>query len=113
MAWENAPTLNKLLGANYTADANTMELALEDFPNVTEEEAAPADGDTRRILFGMMQDIYRRWKDIPQEERPEKMTLYRTTQADEPPYNVTFSFRFFIAPPEMEVDDEDDSGGGE
>lgn len=108
MAWANDPATNELLGANYTADSTTMTFTLSDYASVDSSEADPSTGDTRRVLYGLLQDVYSRWASIETEDRPTKMTITRTTNVNDTAKSavVTFTVRFTTDDIVTEVADE-------
>lgn len=94
-AFDINPADNDLLGANYTADSTTLTLTIADFPNLTSAEAAAASGDTRKILYAILQDVYTRYVALT-TDKPSKMTMSRTTNVNDAAQTalITFTVRF-------------------
>jgi len=97
-AFDIKPAQNDLLGANYAADSTTVTLTIADFPNLTSAEAAAADGDTRKILYAILQDVYTRYVNLA-TDKPLMMTMARTTNVNDAAQTalVTFTIRFTTA----------------
>ena len=97
-AFDINPADNDLLGANYTADSTTFTFTIADFANLTEAECAAATGDTRKILYGLLQDVYTRYVNLA-TDKPLKMTMARTTNVNDAAQTalITFTVRFTTA----------------
>lgn len=70
-----APTV--LLGSNYTGDATNATLKIADFPQLTAAEADEATGDSRKILFALLDEIANKYEALAPAERPGKMSIQR------------------------------------
>ena len=103
-AFDLNPADNDLFGANYTADNTTVTLTIADFPDLTSVEAAPATGDSRKILYALLQGIYAKYKALT-TDLPAKMTIARTTTISDTTQtaSVTFTIRFLTAEYTAEV----------
>ena len=101
------PADNDLLGANYTADSTTVTLTIADFENLTAAEADTTTGDTRKILYAILQDVYTRYVALA-TDKPIKMTMARTTSVNDAAQTalITFTIRFTTADLAGDVADE-------
>jgi len=106
MAYDAAPS--GLFGDNYTFSAPSISISNVDNPSVTDAEADAATGDARRILFGLLQDMYARFNAIDAADRPTKMTFLRSTSVNDITQQgtVTFTIRFTTDDVVTEVADE-------
>jgi hypothetical protein len=103
-AFDLNPADNDLLGANYTADSTTLTLTIADFSDLTSVEAAAATGDSRKIIYALLNGIYGNYKALT-TDLPAKMTIARTTTVSDTTQtaSVTFTVRFTTTDPVTEV----------
>lgn len=103
-AFDINPADNDLLGANYTADSTTVTLTIADFTDLTSAEAAAATGDSRKIIYALLNGIYGNYKALT-TDLPTKMTIARTTTVSDTTQTatVTFTVRFTTTDPVTEV----------
>ena len=106
MAFNDIPS--GLFGDNYAFSAPSITISNVDNPNVTDAEADATTGDSRRILFGLLQDMYARFNAIDAADRPTKMTFLRSTSVNDVTQQgtVTFTIRFTTGDVVTEVADE-------
>jgi len=85
-----------------------MTFTIADFANLTSAEADPTTGDTRKILYAMLQDIYTRYVATDTADKPAKMTMARTTNVNDAAQTaiITFTVRFTTDDVAAEVSDE-------
>jgi hypothetical protein len=84
-----------------------MTFTIANFPDLTSVEAAAATGDSRKILYGLLQGIYANYKALT-TDLPTKMTIARTTTVSDTTQtaSVTFTIRFITADVTTEVASE-------
>jgi len=106
MAFTDTPSV--LFGDNYAFSAPSITISNVDNPSVTDAEANATTGDFRRILFGLLQDMYARFNAIDAADRPTKMTFLRSTSVNDVTQQgtVTFTIRFTTGDVVTEVADE-------
>lgn len=106
MAFNDVPSV--LFGDNYAFSAPDITISNIDNPNVTDAEADATTGDSRRILFGLLQDMYARFNAIDAADRPTKMQFLRSTSVNDITQqgSVTFTIRFVTGDVVTEVADE-------
>lgn len=106
MAYDDVPSV--LFGDNYAFSAPNITISNVDNPNVTDAEANATTGDSRRILFGLLQDMYARFNAIDAADRPTKMQFLRSTSVNDITQQgtVTFTIRFVTGDVVTEVADE-------
>jgi hypothetical protein len=101
-------TPSGLFGAGYAFSAPNISISNVANPSVTDAEAHATTGDYRRILFGLLQDMYTRFNAIATADRPGKMTFLRSTSVNDISQQgtVTFTIRFTTGDVATEVADE-------
>lgn len=106
MAYDDVPS--GLFGDNYSFSAPSITISNVDNPSVTDAEADATTGDSRRILFGLLQDMYTRFNAIDAADRPGKMQFLRSTSVNDVTQlgTVTFTIRFTTGDVVTEVADE-------
>ena len=106
MAYDDVPS--GLFGDNYAFSTPNITISNADNPSVTDAEANATTGDSRRILFGLLQDMYTRFNTIDAADRPTKMTFLRSTSVNDITQQgtVTFTIRFTTGDVVTEVADE-------
>lgn len=106
MAFTETPSV--LFGDNYAFSAPNITISNVDNPSVTDAEANATTGDSRRILFGLLQDMYARFNAIGAADRPVKMQFLRSTSVNDVTQqgSVTFTIRFITGDVVTEVADE-------
>jgi hypothetical protein len=106
MAYDEVPS--GLFGANYAFSTPNISISNVDNPSVTDAEAHATTGDSRRILFGLLQDMYTRFNAIAAADRPTKMQFLRSTSVNDVTQQstVTFTIRFTTDDVVTEVADE-------
>jgi hypothetical protein len=107
MAFTDTPSV--LFGDNYAFSTPNITISNADNPSITDAEADAATGDSRRILFGLLQDMYTRFNAIDAADRPGKMQFLRSTSVNDVTQlgTVTFTIRFTTGDVVTEVADED------
>ena len=106
MAFTGKPS--DLFGDNYGFSTNKMSISNLDNPQVSDAEANKDTGDYRRILYGLLQDMYARFNEIETADRPKQMTFSRSTTVNDitQKSSVTFTLRFTTEDVATEVADE-------
>lgn len=106
MAYDDVPS--GLFGDNYAFSTPNITISNVDNPSVTDAEAHATTGDSRRILFGLLQDMYARFNAIGAADRPAKMQFLRSTSVNDVTQqgSVTFTIRFVTGDVVTEVADE-------
>ena len=107
MAFTATPSV--LFGDNYAFSTPNITISNADNPSITDAEADATTGDSRRILFGLLQDMYARFNAIDAADRPGKMQFLRSTSVNDVTQQgvVTFTIRFTTDDIVAEVADED------
>lgn len=94
MAFTKTPSV--IFGENYAFSTPLISISNADNTSVTDAEANATTGDSRKILYGLLQDIYSRYMAIAASDKPTKMTMARTTNVNDAAQSatVTFTIRF-------------------
>ena len=108
MAWDSKPDVNGLLGSDYTATSTDFTFNLSDFDNLEASEIDASTGDVRKILYGFLQDIYKRWTETASADRPVNMTMTRGTTVNDNTgtATATFTLRYVLGDLQGEVANE-------
>jgi hypothetical protein len=105
MAFNPAPTV--LLGSQYNGSSTDAVLKIADFPKLTSAEAEETTGDSRKLLFAVLDEIANKYEALAPADRPAKMTLtrgYGSVSGGQT--RVTFSFVFNLDVGALEVSAE-------
>lgn len=70
-----APTV--LLGSNYNGTSTDAVLKIADFPQLSSAEADEATGDSRKLLFAILDGVANKYEALASADRPTKMTVQR------------------------------------
>lgn len=76
MAWSSTPSI--VFGTNYSASSTTMTLSLSDFSEITAAEANALTGDSRKIVYGLIEGLFNRVNALPLADAPTKMSVTRS-----------------------------------
>lgn len=107
MAFNSTPS--KLFGSNYDYSSPDITInTLTDNPSIDDDEANATTGDYRKILFGLLQDMYARFNALSAADKPTKMQILRATSINDVTQQgtVTFTIRFTTEDVVTEVADE-------
>lgn len=93
---------------NWYLDDGNIIIPVESFAELTEDEANPTTGDIRRVLFAILEQIYTKWNSTALEDRPKKVSIYRSTSVNDQTGDITktYQFQFKMAVLEQEVESE-------
>ena len=95
MAFNTAPT--NLLGAGYVGNSTAASLAIANFSNLTSAEANTTTGDSRKILFALLEGVATNYEAlVAAGTAPAKLTIHRGYGAvnglkTSVTYNITFN----------------------
>lgn len=106
MAFDKTPTV--LLGAGYSADSSTLTFTIANYAELTNAEADEATGDSRKIIFALLEGIAKRFEATLVADRPSKMRLTTGTTAvnGDGIYQKSYTVSFDIKASAVEVDSE-------
>jgi hypothetical protein len=94
--------------ADWAEDGTDITLPIASLPELTDAEADAVTGDSRAVMFALVDQMESAFNDIIEADRPTKMSI--TKNADiavgggEVVRNYTFSF--YLTPATVEVSDE-------
>lgn len=79
--------------------------AMDVLPEVTSAEANADTGDSRKVSYGVIEMMYQRSIAVPVDDRPEKVTVSRSSSTDDLTSLITrnYSFSFIVEPIGIEV----------
>ena len=75
MAFNSAPV--NLLGAGYIGNGSSAAFAIADFSDLTVGEANTSTGDSRKILFALLEGIATTYAALPDASKPTKLSIQR------------------------------------
>lgn len=113
MAFDPSPAA--LLGSGYGLASHKVTLETNDAANthktlagLTDAEADPTTGDSRKVAFEIMEALYQAWLAVPTADRPTKMSVARSSSVNEETGVISryYTFRFDVEPTGVEVSDE-------
>ena len=82
MAFNKAPT-NWLTGYSLNTNAVTVNTsnagATATFPELTNIEANATDGDIRKIVYAVIEQLYQKFQATPTADRPNRMSVTRSS----------------------------------
>jgi hypothetical protein len=83
--------------ASWNADATHVQIPIASLPELLAEEADALEGDFRKCLFAILDQVWDHWNLLPEADRPLKMVMRRQTITDDEAgtqdrsYTVTFT----------------------
>ena len=90
MAFSSVPTL--IFGSTFTSTATNFTVPLSAFAELTSAEVNASTGDSRKIIYGMLERFYTYYNGLAAEDRPAKMTLSKTTSGLNASNEVTVNY---------------------
>jgi len=93
------------LGTDGSAD-NTLS-RMGTLKEVTPVEANATTGDVKQVIYGLIDELYRRYVSVPAADRTAKMVVTRSTSENpDGTFSRTYSFRFTLDPNGFDVSPE-------
>ena len=107
MAFDSTPTTWL---PNWSEDGTSITVPLATFPRLTAAEADAVDGDIRKIVFALVDQLVSAFLATAADDRPGKMTLSRQTLPDDLTGAVrrVYQFAFDLDTIDEEVADEEE-----
>ncbi len=97
MAFNPAPTL--FFGTAYSANSTAITIPVAAFPELSAAEANSVSGDSRRMIWALIDKLCSTFQALPAEDRPTKMTLtrgYGSIDAATGDFTATYSMTFSL-----------------
>ena len=91
MAWSKVPTA---MITSYASDDTTLTMPRASFPELSTAEANTTTGDSRSILFAMVERFYQWYLALATADRPGQLTISRTTTTNDLTGDVTRTYHF-------------------
>jgi len=88
---------------------NTADHADPSLPEVSTAEAHVSDGDSRKVLYGLLAQAFDWYNGLATADRPAQLQIFRSTGApNDITGNITrtFTVRFVLSTGDLEVADE-------
>lgn len=106
MAFDPTPTN---LFAGMSEDGTTLSIPLASIPGLTSAESDAVTGDSRKIIFSILERFSSFLTDLATEDQPDRVTVTRsraneTTESDV--YERSFTFRVKLGGTTLDVSDE-------
>lgn len=104
MAFNAAPTE---VIASWAEDGTTVSFDLADVAALDAAESDASTGDSRRILFALLEQYYNWWFGLATADRPTKMTFSKSSSLQsDGAYRNTYTVTFYTEVTGQEVADE-------
>lgn len=80
--------------AGYSADASNITLPIANVPELTATEADedPTVGDSRKLIFALMERFFQWYQAIPSGDRPTRLTITRSDFSDPSTGQITKTY---------------------
>ena len=82
------------LFAGWTEDGTNITLPIASLPELTAAEADATTGDSRKVIFAIMERLRIWFRDLAAADRPTKITVTRSDFSD--PSNDTITYTYAI-----------------
>jgi hypothetical protein len=77
MAFSSVPTL--VFGASYSENGTNMTIPLSAFEQLTAAEADAATGDSRKMIYAMVEKFYSHYVGLAAANRPARMVVTKSS----------------------------------
>jgi hypothetical protein len=102
MPWSSTPSL--MLGTAYAASSTNVTLAIADFSELTSGEANATTGDSRKILFALLEGVYNRYRALADTDESNKMKVNRSRNLNaDDTITSTYTFTFTLSATGLDV----------
>lgn len=81
---------------SWSEDGTTISVPIASFPQLSVAEADGTTGDIRNITHAFLETLWDRWRTLAAENRPEKLTLTKTTSVNTTTEEVTHQYVVII-----------------
>jgi len=97
MPFDAKPTV--LLGSNYLADATNVTIKIADIPQLIAAEADELTGDSRKLLYAILDKVQTAYAALPDVDKPTKVRIQRSSTAPNAAgtFQTTFTLSFTLA----------------
>jgi hypothetical protein len=103
MAFDPAPTE---VIASWSEDGTNVTFPIASVPELTAAEADASTGDSRKVLYALMEAFYAWYNGLAPADRPAQLQLFRSSTAPNETTGLitrTFTARFVLDPGPLEV----------
>jgi hypothetical protein len=107
MAFNPAPTL--FFGTSYSENGTTMSIPLSAFPDTNAAETDAATGDSRKMIWAIIDRLCSVYTGLAAANRSSKMRLQRSYGQVDPAtgnFTATYTMTFNLTATGLEVDEE-------
>jgi len=107
MAFNPAPTV--FFGTSYSENGTVMSVPISAFPELTAAEADSATGDSRKMIWALIDKLCTTYLSLPAANRPSKMRLSKSYGQVDPAtgnFTASYSMSFNLSAAGLEVADE-------
>lgn len=113
MSWETYDKPGEFFGAGYALASSEIKFTTNDnggtklLTKLTDTEANATTGDTRKVLFALLDALYQKWVAMAVADRPTKVSVGRfVLDMGGDLRRMTYSFTFDVSITGEEVVDE-------
>lgn len=91
--------------ASWSEDGTNVTFPIASIPELTAAEADAATGDSRKIIYAMLERLYQWWLALAPADRPSRVTVSRSSSVDDATGNITryYSIAVVVVPSGVEV----------
>lgn len=107
MAFNPAPTL--FFGTSYSENGTTLSIPISAIPELTAAEADAATGDSRKMIWAIIDRLCTVYNNMATADRPSKMRLQRTYGQVDPAtgnFTANYALTFNLTASGLEMADE-------
>lgn len=94
--------------ADWSENGTNVTFPIASIPEMSADEADATTGDMRKVLFAICDQMYEVYNALATDNKPTKMTIYRSTSTNDLTGAVTKSYQFVfnVSVGSVEVVDE-------
>jgi hypothetical protein len=107
MAFNPAPTV--FFGTSYSENGTVMSVPISAFPELSAAEADAATGDSRKMIWALIDKLCTTFTNLPAANRPSKMRLTKSYGQVDPAsgnFTASYSMTFNLTASGLELADE-------
>jgi hypothetical protein len=107
MAFNPAPTV--FFGTTYSENGTVMSVPISAFPELSAAEADAATGDSRKLIWALIDKLCTTYTNLPTADRPSKMRLSKSYGQVDPAtgaFTASYSMTFNLTASGLELADE-------
>jgi hypothetical protein len=92
MAFSSVPTL--IFGSTFTSTATNFTVPLSSFAELTSAEVNASTGDSRKMIYGMLEKFYAYYNGLSAANKPARMAISKSSGGLNASNQVTVNYGF-------------------